>query len=236
MRNLIRVLSAALLLSLLAACASAPQKQASKQTLAEIKTIVILRPPEPKTYAAMYFTGPASLFGAIGGLIAAGDISKKQDTLTAAFKVQNYSFCPRVADKIAANLTAMGYQARAEDGPWEEYGAGYKFHPEKLKTDADATMILVPGLTGFVAQSTFHDYLPTMVISAKLVGRDGKEELYLTKNVVGWEPKFGDWRMIPAKTRFANFDALMADVPATAQSLMDAGDAIVLVVTEDFKR
>jgi hypothetical protein len=236
MQDSIRAIGAALSLCVLAGCASVPQKQVSQQTLAGIKTIVVIRPPEPTAYLVNYLSSPATMFGAVGGLVAGLDIQKKSDALTAAFQAQNTRFCPPVADKIAANLTAMGYQVRVEDDAWEKSDKGYKLNPDKLKRDADATLLLTPGMTGFVARSTFHDYAPTMIIMARLVGRDGKEDLYLTKNVAGWDPTYGDWRRLPVKTRIANFDAIMADIPAAAQSIMEAGDAIVVAVTEDFKR
>lgn len=227
------------ILSLLAGCANLSPVLPPKETLAKIHTIVVVRTPEPQLYTVRYFKTPASLLGAVGGLVAQKDMDTKQEALTAALGQQSVSFYPRVADAIAAKLTAMGYQARAEDGVWDVVEGGRRFNLEKSRSDADATLVLVPGVlvgVGFTANWVFGEYSPSMTMNARVYGRDGKTELYKTFNVYGYEPVVGDYRVIPTQTRFANFDAVISDIPGARASLLQAGNAMAQLIADDFKR
>lgn len=233
-RGLLLILGA----SILAGCAGpVPKIDSSPAALAKIKTIAVIRPPEPKTYTVMNFGHPGMAFGLIGGLIAGGDISSKQDKLTAVVKQQTSSKTSAIlAENIATQLTKVGFQAKVEDGPWEESDGKFKLDFEKISSSADTVLVLTPTIVGFIATGATSDYLPTITASVILLGQDRKEQLYRGFHACGWHPKADGWRYSSTSIAFANFDALMADPKKTADSLSSAASAVAATVVEDLRR
>ena len=234
MRGLLLILGATILVG----CAGpVPKIDSSPTALSKVNTVAVIRPPEPKTYAVMNFGHPGMAFGLIGGLIAGGDMSSKQDKLTAAVK-QNASSqtSSALAENIATRLTKMGFQATVEDGPWEETDGKFKLDIEKISSSADTVLVVAPTIVGFVATGATSDYLPTIAASVTLLGKDRKEQLYRGFHACGWHPNADGWRYSSTPVAFANFDALMADPGKTADSLSSAASAVAVTVAEDLRR
>jgi hypothetical protein len=103
-------------------------------------------------------------------------------------------------------------------------------------TSADAVLVLSPMLVGFVATGMTSDYLPTVRLTAILLGKDRKDPLYRGYHAAGWAPSQAGWKTAPARKTFSNFDALMADPAATADALRASGDSVAESVVEDLRR
>jgi len=205
--------------------------------ITKVKTISVIRSPEPKTYVVMNFGHPGMGFGLVGGLIVAADLSSKQDRITQSIKEQKLPPVSTIlADNIAARLKAKGYDVRVEDGPWEENGNGFKIDFEKIKSSSDTVLVVAPGMYGFVTTSVVSDYMPTITAVVTLLGKNRKEPLYRGYHATGWQPKAEGWRHSPSKTTFANFDVLMADPKKTAVALNDATERIANTVAEDLRQ
>jgi hypothetical protein len=224
-------------MALLAACAGpVPRIDASVNSLSPVKTIAVIRPPEPKTYTVMNFGHPGMAFGLIGGLIAGGDQASKQDQLSAAFKAQGVGFASHLASQIALKLGTAGYETAVEDGPWEEAEGRYRLPFDKINSKADAVLVVSPTIVGFIATGAISDYLPTMTAVVTLLGKDRKEQLYRGFHSSGWAPKADGWKVTPPKKTFPDFDTLMANTKASASALDNAGTAIAETVSADLRR
>ncbi len=238
MADRIRMWAALVCVGFLAACAGpVPKIDAKGGSLAKIRTIDVIRPRELHGYQVMYFGNPGVVFGLVGGLAAAADQVSKTERLSKELNKQGVSITSELADDVSADLNKMGYVAKVENGPWERHQDGkYELAFDKIKSDADAVLVLTPTIVGFVAPSSLSDYLPTITTVATLVGKDRTEQLYRGYHASGWEPKAGGWKDTPAKKTFPNFDALMANPRACVASLNDAAAAIADSVTSDLKR
>lgn len=234
--NIARLLLTLTILGWLAGCAGPVRIEVAPATLAAISTVDIITPPEPKTYAVLNFGHPGMAFGLIGGIAAAADQASKQDQLTALLKKTNLNTSRRIAEEVATRLTAMGYRSRTEEGPWEEKNGGYSLAFENIKSDADAVMIIIPTIVGFVAPGMASDYLPTITAVATLLGKDRKNPLYRGYHVYGWEPMAGQWKHLPPSKTFENFAALYSDSEASAKTLTDAALAVSHSIATDLKR
>lgn len=223
-------------LALLAACAgSVPRIDASATKLAPIKTIAVVRPPEPKTYAVMNFGHPGMAFGAIGGLIAASDQSNKQERLTALYKERKLAVNSRLADSIAEQLNSSGFVATVAEGPWEEIDGKLQLPFDKIVSAADGVLVVTPTLEGFVATTT-QDYMPTVAAVVVLLDKGRREPLYKGFHSAGWAPMGEGWRTTPPKMIFRNFDALINDPAASSEALVDAAKAIGQTVGADLRK
>ena len=223
--------------SLLAACVGPmPKIDSSPGKLASIRTIAVIRAPEPKTYTVMFFGHPGMAFGLIGGLVAASDQNDKQERLSKAYREQGTAVAANLASQISAELVRIGYDARVEDADWEEVDGKFKLPYEKIKSDADAVLVISSSTTGFVSTGITSDYMPTIWVGVNLLGKDRKEPLYRGFHATGWQPKSDGWKFTPPTKGFANFDALMTDTRTSAKALEDATAGIAATVAADLKR
>jgi len=219
------------------ACAGpVPKIDASQKQLAAVKTVAVVRPPEPKTYTVLNFGHPGMAFGIIGGLVAGADQASKQSRLSAALQSQGTDINNRLANQIASKLALNGYDTKVIDAPWEETDGRYTLPFDKIQSDADAVLLVSPTIVGFIATGVTSDYLPTVAVVVTLLGSDHKEQLYRGFHVSGWAPKADGWKVSPPQGSFANFDALMSDIKGTVAALDQAGVAISETVNTDLRR
>jgi hypothetical protein len=217
----------------LAACSAVPTVPSKPEVLARIQTVAVIRPPATKTYTVLYIGHPGTGFGLIGGLIAAGDMSSKQDRLTEALNKEKLSVPSGLAENIAERLSQQGFQATVEDGPWEAKDGNSKLDFDKIQSSADAVLVILPTVVGFVATHLGSDYFPTVMVVATLLDKDRKTQLYRGYHASGWEQKREGWKYTPADTSFANFNALMLEPAKTADSLVDAANAVSITIAGD---
>lgn len=228
-------------ITVLAGCATpVPKIDSSPDALANVKTIAVIRSPEPKTYTVLHFGCPTCMFvGPLGVLAEEANRKSKQDILTHAIREKNETPTAGVlAQSIATQLTRRGFIAKVEEGPWEwnESDNHFQLEHEKITSSADAVLLVAPGTVGFIAKRPSSDYLPTILVVTTLLGKDRKELLYRGYHAVGWKPPNDGWRHSPPKVTFSDFDALMADPEKTAAALTDAASEIAVTVAEDLKR
>ena len=223
-------------LALLTACAGPVKKvDASREKLATIRTIAVIRPPEPKAYEVMNFGHPGLAFGVIGGAIAASDQSSKKNLLNASYKERNLAASSKLAGSIAEQLNSSGFEAIVEEGPWEEVDGKFKLSLDKISSTADGVLVVTPTLEGFVATTT-QDYMPTVTAVVVLLGKDRKEQLYKGFHSSGWAPMGDGWRITLAKVTFRNSDALIQDTKASSEALVNAAIAIGQTVGTDLRK
>lgn len=239
MRVSVKFLASLAAVALLAGCAApVPKIDAAPSAIASVKTIAVIRSPEPNTYTVMNFGHPGFALGAIGGAMVASDQQSKQERLTKAIKEKSPApMSTALAESIASQLARSGFEVKVQDGPWYLKADGnYRIEFEKIQSDADAVLVVEPTMVGFIATSALSDYTPTLRAVATLVGRDRKQELYRGYHATGWLPYQEGWRTRPAKAGFPNFDQLMADPAKTAGALSEAAAQLGETVAEDLKR
>src|SRR5712664_2109051 len=192
------------LLCFLAACVGpVPKIDSNPERLAAIKTIAVIRAPEPKTYTVLSLGHPGMAFGLIGGIVAASDQSSRQERISKAYHDQGIEVSAKLVSLITAELARLGYAARIEDAPWEEVDGRYKLPYEKITSDADAVLVVSATTVGFVSTGITSDYLPTIWAGASLLGKDRKDPMYRGFHATGWQPKGEEWKFTAAINGFA---------------------------------
>ena len=233
----LKVMFALVFAFFLMACAGpVPKIDITPAALSKIQSVAVVRPPEVKTFTVMNFGHPGMAFGLVGGLIAAGDQSSKQDQLTKVLKEHDIRVTSALAENVAAQLTRQGFQATVEDAAWEESEGRFKLPFDNIKSDADVVVIVAPTIIGFIATGVTSDYIPTLSAVVTVLGKDRKAPLYRGFHVSGWQPKADGWRHTPAATTFSNFESLMANPSATSRSLNQAASAVAVTIADDLRR
>lgn len=218
----------------LAACAGpGPRIDATAEALANVRSIAVIRAPEPTTYMVVNFGHPGGAFGLVGGLFAAADQNSKQDRLSDAIAASGHSVTASLVESVADMLSRAGFETVVEDGITDDSDGRQTILLEKVQSKTDAVLVISPRIIGFIAGSATSDYLPTIAVVATLHGNEAGEHLYRSSHVAGYKPKAGEWRTSPAGTTFANFDALMANPERTAQSLTEAARAVATTIADD---
>ncbi|HRQ59889.1 MAG TPA: hypothetical protein PLN31_20935 [Azoarcus taiwanensis] len=213
----------------LAACAGpGPRIDANVEALAKVRSIAVIRAPEPSTYMVVNFGHPGAAFGLVGGLFAAADQNSKQDRLSEAIAASGHSVTASLAKSVADMLSRAGFETVIEDSVTD--GSGGK---EMIQSNADAVLVIAPRIIGFLAAGATSDYLPTVAVVATLHENGAGTHLYRGSHVAGYQPKGGEWRTSPAGATFANFDALMANPERSAQSLTEAAKAVATTIADD---
>ena len=234
-------LSAIVIAMLLVACAGpVPKIDLAPSAMTNMKTITIVRPPEPKVYAVFNFGHGGMAFGLIGGLVAAADQNSKQEQLAKTYKENGVSVCSELSQKIADRLNGLGFNARVEDAPWEEVDGKQILPFKKIISDADAVLVVSPTVIGFVATGLAggysNDYLPTIATVVTLLGRDREAPIYRGYHVTGWKLGAEGWKYTPPTTTFPNFEALNSNPKVSANSLTDAAEKIANSIATDLKQ
>ena len=219
----------------LVGCSTATQRiDVEPAKLTGIRSIAVIRPPQRKAYTVINFNHPGMLFGAIGGLIAQEDANDKQKQLNEAFAAQRVDIATDLATVVAERLAREGYQAQVEDGPWELEDGKYRLPYEKIRSDADAVLIMAPTLVGFVAPRLGADFQPTVRVVATLLAKDHKTALYRGYHAAGWVPAVDvGWKETPSRETYPNFDAIIESPAASAAALKNAAATVATNVATD---
>lgn len=229
---------AAAVCMLLAACATppVPRLEASPQAMAKVKTIAVIRVPEPKAYAVLNFGHPGMAFGLIGGMVAAADQSSKEGRLSQALKDAGFAFNDPFVNEIAGELAKAGFESCIEETSWEERDGKHWVQFNQIRSEADAVLVVTPTIIGFVATDARSDYQTTVTVVATLLGRDRNEVVHRGFYASGWIPKAQGWRYASSSKAFANFDQLVSDPKQTGESLRAAGASIAKTLASDLVR
>ncbi len=238
MTSAVRLLTVSSSIVLLAACVGpVPRLDAPAATLSRIKTVAVIRMPEPLNYTVQNPGHPGMYFGMIGGLVAAADQSSKEKRLLAAFKVRGVALSSKMAERIASGLATAGYDTRLEDAPPDIYGKDAKVAFEIIKSSADAVLVVAPTMVGFTAGTPASAYVPSLQATATLLDKDRRQQLYRGFFSAGLGPPAKGWtQAAPATITFADFEILVTNVDASASALENAGLAISERVIADLKR
>ena len=233
----VRLLVSIPLFCMVAACAGPGTKiDIAPTALAQVKTIAVIRSPEPKTYRIYYDnwrTSTALDFLFLPFVVP--DLRTKADLVSKALKAHGTAVMSDLANNLSAQLIQFGFAAGVEDGQWEEADGKFTLPANKIQSEADAVLVVLAKFVGFVAHD-FSDYHPTIQAEVTLLAKDRTATLYRDFHWSGAGPTSYPWKRSSANVTFANFDAIMADIQVSARSLSDAASGIATTIAADLKR
>lgn len=170
--------------TLLAGCVATPPRQAFNQAAnASIKTIEVL-PVRPVNFSVFMMNNPAGSFGLIGGLIAAGQQASEEKDLRGFEQQADFHPAEYFKAALTRDMQARGYRLEWPDPLLEtskpeqdRYGLRTTYAPI---ANADATLDVSIDFFGYAAAGAGKGspYRPTISMGARLVGRDGKQNLF----------------------------------------------------------
>lgn len=204
--------------------------------LADVRTIAVIRSFEPRTYVVVDPDAPHVPSGRdpLAGAGDQGTPSAEEEKFTQSLKHGNAPISAILADDLAAQLTGLGYTARVEDGPWEITDDYSTLDFDKIKSSADAVLVVKPTITGFVA-SPDGRYQPTLVAIVTILGRDRNEVLYRGFHACGWQPMGDGWRRSGIQPLLESYAAMVAQPQKAAAGLAGAASGVAMTVADDLK-
>lgn len=169
---------------LLAGCVSAPPRQAFNQAgHSDIKTIYVL-PEKPVNFTVFMMNNPAGSFGLIGALIASGQQAEEEKTMRGFEEQADFHPVLYFKDALTRDMQARGFKLIWPDqvvasGKLDRDAFGLRKEYPPI-TNADAMLDVAIDFFGYAAAGAGKDspYRPTVSMGARLIGRDGKQNLF----------------------------------------------------------
>lgn len=240
MKNLKRtlVVATSVCAVLLSGCASLPKTELDSANRQRLKSIALLQVTEPAGESVVNLGGAAAGFGLIGGLVQAGINTSHTNTYTKQIADKQVLFAPVVVDGITQKLSASGYVVVdlhdqkpkvASDGKSDDYSA--------IQTDADGILNVWFTSFGYVSPPETGDFIPWVVVRARLVDAKTKQDMYFKTFACGWDIKGNSVHVISEPTyRYGSFDALTSAADQSVQGIKDCETSIVGTIMQDFER
>lgn len=180
-------LTAVCVLLLLGGCVTAPKHLAfNHDEAAAAKRIVVLT-MRHSDIDLLIVNNPGYSFGLIGLAIAEANRAPKSHWLRDEVATAHFDHVAEFRDALTTAMVARGYDLRwsdpaqqpddAKDVAREQFGLRKAYTPI---ADADAQLDVDFGFVGYAAAGSGDGapYRPTVVVSARLVGADGKRVLF----------------------------------------------------------
>lgn len=218
--------SLVVLAALASGCATLPPQQAFNREAVKVQNIQVLPLNESEVKLA-FLNHPGVNFGLIGGLVAAADISSKENKLQEQVKASGLDHLAVFKDELTRALAERGYTliwsdpiATKDKTPRDTWGLRKSYTGI---TGADAQLDLGMMFAGYATSGAgdASPYRPAVHISARLLDASGKQNLFtdvITYNnitniataiTINPDPKFA----------YADFKQLEAAGPAVADGL-----------------
>ena len=201
-----RLAAAAVVVSTLVGCASAPKQTFNAEANQDLKTIAVLTPPRPPEVSVAILNHPGMQFGLIGGLVAAAEMSAKTSSYNSAIAGQQPNWSAYASEAMKKELTALGYTV--VDQPVERK-PGSDLLDSYPTSDADAYLDFKFNIS-YVASTPTSDYVPGVTLNARLVERKTKSVLYEEQYSYGHSNPYLKTVHLASdgKYRYANMEAL----------------------------
>ncbi len=225
---------------LLSACVSAPPRQTyNREANSTIKSIAVLPMRQSKPAVTM-MNHPGANFGLIGALVMAGDMASKQNKFEEHLAAAKFDQNEVLRQALATALERRGYTVTwpatlVDDGstPRDRYGLRKTYAPG---ADTQAQLDINFGFIGYAAAgaSDNQPYRPTVSLSARLVGADGKtfhfRDSFTYNNV--FNQNFAIVVEPDASVAYPDFKSLDAAGVASADGLRKAIESLADKVAE----
>jgi hypothetical protein len=240
--NQIRLSNSALagltIATLLAGCTSLPKTDLAAGNREKLHTIAILDVKEPRGESVVNFGGAAGAFGLIGGLVQAGVNSNHTSTYTQQVASQKIFFAPVVSDGLTTRLASNGYTIVAlHDQHVKTSSDGKSDDFSDIKTDADAILSVWITSFGYASPSETSDFIPWVVVRARLLDSKSKADMYYKTFACGWDIKANSIHLqAEAKYHYGSFATLIDHFDDSVSGLKDCEQAVVAAIGQDLTK
>lgn len=216
--------------SALAGCAASTPVKVDSQAMSGIRTVAIVKAPEPREYTVINKGSLTAAMGAVGGAAIALEAQKNQKGFLGALARTKFSFADQLTADLEAALQARGYKTRVV--------AVQRGEPHKLlgdyasmtTPDVDAVLDVATKGVGYATQHWMNSafWRPEAYVQVGLYARGGAP-VYEETFMYGYHNPLMSATDLnaPEAYRFANKEAMEAASDNTlVDGLKDASRAI----------
>lgn len=224
--------------TLLTGCASLPKTDLTDGNREKIHSIGMLDVAEPRGESVINYGGAAGAFGLVGGLVQAGVNSSHTSTYTQHVASSKITFAPIVNDGLATRLSSNGYDVVAlHDQHVKVSSDGKSDDFSDVKTDADAILSVWISSFGYVSPPESSDFIPWVVVRARLLDSKSKQDMYFKTYACGWDIKANSIHVVAdAKYRYGSFGTLIDQFDQSVAGLKDCEQAVVAAIGQDLAK
>jgi hypothetical protein len=220
----------------LASCAVPPRQAYNRDLNKEVKSIGLLQPAFSGEYVVENLGHPGQMFGLVGAVVAATQMQANTNEFTVKAKDTKFDALGDFTGQLEERLVAAGYTVKRIDPKRTR-----QFMLDSyvgLDPSVDAYLDLVLHRVGYVSAAATTPYLPSILVSARLVKRGGGEILYTERIAYGFQVTGVEVTNIASlpKYQFPNFSDLKADVPLAAEGIKLGLPLVVDRISNDLKR
>ncbi|WP_260858894.1 hypothetical protein [Paraburkholderia sp. BCC1885] len=224
--------------TLLTGCTSLPKTDLASDNREKLHSIAMLDVAEPRGENVANFGGAAGAFGLIGGLVQGGVNSSHTSTYTQHVASEKIAFAPVVNDGLTTRLSSDGYEIvvlhdqhakLSSDGKSDDFS--------DVKTTADAILSVWITSLGYASPPASSDFIPWVVIRARLLDSKSKQDMYFKTFACGWDIKGNSVHVVAdAKYHYGSFGTLIEQFDQSVAGLKDCEQAVVAAIGQDLTK
>ena len=229
--------------SVLSACGVSVPIKKDSQVLTGIRTLAIVKVPEPFEYSVINRGSAATAFvgGAIGGAMMALDAQKDQKGLLGALARARFSFADQLTADLKKSLGAAGYAVKVIEVPRGNPAKFLDDHAKLMTEGADAVLDVAVTSVGYSTEHWMFSpfWRPEAWLKVGLYSKAGGEPVYAQTLMYGYHNPLATAIDLdaPAAYRFDSKEAMeAAGDNILIGGLKDASQAIAAKVAEQLAR
>lgn len=232
----------ALIVPLLGGCGASAPVKVNSQALSEVRTVAVVKVPEPREYTVINKGSMAGALGPVGGVKIALDARKDQKGLLGALARTHFSFADQLTADLEAALKARGYDTRVVTVQREKPHQLLGKHDDQMSEGVDAVLDIANKGVGYATQHWMNSsfWRPKAYIQLGLFTREsGDSPAYQETFMYGYHNPLlsGTDLDAPETYRFKNREAMEAASDETlVNGLKDASQAIAREVAAKLAR
>jgi hypothetical protein len=224
--------------TVLSGCASLPKTDLTANNREKLHSIAMLDVPEPRGASVVNLGGAAGAFGLIGGLVQGGINANHTSTYTQRVTSEKIAFAPVVNDSLTTRLSSNGYEiVSLHDQHVKLSSDGKSDDFSDVKTDADAILSVWITSFGYVSPPESSDFIPWVVVRARLLDSKSKQDMYFKTYACGWDIKANSVHVeADAKYHYGSFGTLIDQFDQSVAGLKDCEQAVVAAIGQDLTK
>jgi len=225
----------------LSGCGASVPVKVGQQSLSGIRTVAIVKVPEPREYTVIDKGSPAGAMGAVGGAAIAMEANKNQKGLLGALARTKFSFADELTAELQATLRKLGYQTKVVSAQRSDPHKLLGEYSALTTSNDDAVLDVSTKGAGYATQHwlTSPFWRPEAHVEVALYSRNAGELVYDESFMYGYHNPFISATNLdaPVAYQFANKAAMEATSDERLISgLKDAAKAIANAVAAKFAK
>lgn len=215
----------------IAGCHTVHKQTFNSAANASLKQITLIRPPNVDEVSVNVLKHAGESFGLVGGLVAVADMqtkTKKYNQVAGLYDWDGY-----VHQQLALALSDAGYEVKSLNlRTNKQQSPKYLKNYPEIQTDAVMDYYFS---VGQVAAGSTTNYVPTVMLNARLVSTHKKVVLYEQQFNAGL-PMGKEFSYIPIQHEYHNIHELLSHAEESKQALKNGIQDLTQSLANDLKK